>query len=92
MGALVGRAAAVAEAQGAASGYSLLMELPEARFVDYQPYWALKGHLQEALGDRSGAEQSLLRAADSSRDAAETKSCALEPPVVETPRASPSWG
>lgn len=73
VGALVGRAAAVAEAQGAAAGWRLLEALPEARFDDYQPYWALRGHLQHALGDAEGAERSFRRAADSAADVAEKK-------------------
>lgn len=47
-GALVGRAAAVAEAQGAAAGWALL-DMPAATVAAYQPYWALAGHLLARL-------------------------------------------
>lgn len=45
LGVLVGRAAALSAAQGAAAGLQALdrVEGPEAD--SYQPYWALKGHL-----------------------------------------------
>ena len=45
IGALVGRAAAVAEARGAETGLALLEGLPPERIATYQPYWALTAHL-----------------------------------------------
>jgi predicted RNA polymerase sigma factor len=45
LGALVARAAAVANAQGAARGLELIEEIPEELREEYQPYWALRGHL-----------------------------------------------
>jgi predicted RNA polymerase sigma factor len=50
IGALVGRAAAVAEAQGAAAGWGLLEEMPAGAVGSYQPYWALAAHLLRRLG------------------------------------------
>jgi predicted RNA polymerase sigma factor len=44
-GALVGRAAAVAEARGADRGLALLEVIPTEAIKNYQPYWALAAHL-----------------------------------------------
>ena len=45
IGAIVGRAAAVAEARGAEIGMALLDEVPAEAVKSYQPYWALSAHL-----------------------------------------------
>jgi len=45
VGALVGRAAAVAEARDVAAGWSLLQAIPDEAIKTYQPYWALAAHL-----------------------------------------------
>lgn len=45
IGAIVGRAAAVAEARDADSGMALLDEIPAEAVMSYQPYWALRAHL-----------------------------------------------
>jgi RNA polymerase sigma-70 factor (ECF subfamily) len=73
VGALLGRAAAVAEARGAEAAWQLLNDLPQARFSDYQPYWALRGHLEERLGDPVAARLSFTRAAEASSEEAEKK-------------------
>lgn len=49
LGARVGHAAAVAEADGAAAGWRLLAALPAEDVVGYQPYWALRTHLLTRL-------------------------------------------
>jgi len=49
VGALVGRAAAVAEAHGAAAGWFQLQEIPSEAVKDYQPYWALAAHLLKRM-------------------------------------------
>jgi RNA polymerase sigma-70 factor (ECF subfamily) len=49
LGALVGRAAAVAEAYGVGSGIALLEAIPPAEVANYQPYWALVGHLYKQM-------------------------------------------
>jgi predicted RNA polymerase sigma factor len=49
-GALLGRAAAVAEAYGAAAGLALLERIPEQDVEQHQPYWAVRAHLLRALG------------------------------------------
>src|SRR5206468_1971787 len=45
IGALVGRAAAVAEARGSAAGWDLLEAIGSDAVNSYQPYWALRAHL-----------------------------------------------
>jgi RNA polymerase sigma-70 factor (ECF subfamily) len=49
-GALVGRAAAIAEARGAETGWVLLQEVSAEAVAGYQPYWALAAHLLKRLG------------------------------------------
>ncbi|MDQ6703266.1 MAG: RNA polymerase subunit sigma-70 [Pseudomonadota bacterium] len=60
IGALVGRAAAVAEARGAAAGWALLEALPAEAIKTYQPYWALAAHLLRriARGDEAATAYS----------------------------------
>jgi RNA polymerase sigma-70 factor (ECF subfamily) len=55
MGALVGRAAALGEAQGPAAGLAALAELPPGTARAYQPWWAVHAHLLAALGDPEAA-------------------------------------
>ena len=45
LGAQVGRAAAIAEARGATTGWRLLEAIPSEDVKNYQPYWALAAHL-----------------------------------------------
>ena len=45
IGALVSRAAATAEARGAAAGWALLETIPAEAVSSYQPYWAVAAHL-----------------------------------------------
>lgn len=49
IGALVGRAAAVAQARGAETGWQLLQAIPQEAVASYQPYWALAAHLLARL-------------------------------------------
>lgn len=70
LGALVGRAAAVAEARGPAAGWALLQAVPEEVRGSYQPYWALAGHLQVRLGRMAEARQAYIRAIGLSEDPA----------------------
>ena len=62
IGALVGRAAAVAEARGAETVSRLLEELPPERIATYQPYWALTAHLLARLGRSHEAHDAYARA------------------------------
>jgi RNA polymerase sigma-70 factor (ECF subfamily) len=50
VGALVGRAAAIAEAEGAAAGLAALDRIDAALAKSYQPYWAVRAHLLRRLG------------------------------------------
>ena len=55
VGALVGQAAAIAEARGATAGWGLLQAIPAEEVASYQPYWALAAHLQRRLGQPADA-------------------------------------
>lgn len=54
-GALIGRAAAVAEALGPEHGLALLEQLPADAVATHQPYWATRAHLEQRLGHTSEA-------------------------------------
>ena len=69
-GALVGRAAAVAQAQDPATGLTLLDGIPTEATMNYQPYWALRGHLSQRLGQSSEAIAAYRRAAGLTEDSA----------------------
>lgn len=49
LGALISRAAAVAEARGPEAGWTSLQTLPDDVITNYQPYWALAAHLLKRL-------------------------------------------
>jgi RNA polymerase sigma-70 factor (ECF subfamily) len=68
VGALIGRAAALAEARGAAAGLALLAEIPLEAVRGYQPYWALSAHLLTRLGRTEEARQACTRAVGLSED------------------------
>ncbi|WNQ10901.1 sigma factor [Paenibacillus aurantius] len=68
LGAQVGRAAALAEAQGAQAGLSLLGELPQEAVRSYQPFWALAAHLYGRVGRLEEAREAYSRAAGLSTD------------------------
>lgn len=69
LGALVGRAAAVAEAYGLERGIALLEAIPSERVVSYQPYWALAGHLYKRIQRKEDAHSAYSRAIGLSTDA-----------------------
>jgi RNA polymerase sigma-70 factor (ECF subfamily) len=62
IGALVGRAAAIAEARGADSGWGALQEIPAPAVVNYQAYWALAAHLLRRLQRGAEADDAYQRA------------------------------
>jgi predicted RNA polymerase sigma factor len=62
IGALVGRAAAVAEARGADKGLALLEAIPAETIKSYQPYWALIAHLFKQMHRYEEADSAYSRA------------------------------
>ncbi len=62
LGARIGQAAAVAEAQGPAAGLALLEGIDRAAVSAYQPYWAVRAHLLKGLGRRDEASEAFDRA------------------------------
>ena len=69
-GALVGRAAAVAEARGPSAGWALIEQIPPDSVVTYQPYWAQTAHLLAQLGPCTRARAAYERAIGLSEDPA----------------------
>ena len=62
IGAIVGRAAAVAEARGPETGLALLDEIPAEAVKSYQPYWALSAHLFKRMNRFEEARAAYSRA------------------------------
>ncbi len=61
-GALLGRAAAVAEARGPAEGLALLDAMAPDVPASWQPYWAVRAHLLARLGATEAAAEAYGRA------------------------------
>ena len=70
MGALVGHAAAIAQAKSSEVGLLQLNTLPVERVKNYQPYWALKAHLHQKARQADAAHQAYLRAIGLTEDPA----------------------
>lgn len=70
IGARVGHAAALAEVRGAREGLAALGEIARESVEAYQPYWALRAHLHERLGEGEPARQAYERAIGLSEEAA----------------------
>jgi RNA polymerase sigma-70 factor (ECF subfamily) len=62
IGALVGCAAAVAEARGAETGWGILGAIPADAVKSYQPYWAVAAHLLKRMQRASDAQAAYSRA------------------------------
>lgn len=69
LGALVGHAAALGEAEGPAAGLSALRDLPDEA-ESYQPYWAAQAHLLAAVGRLAAARTAYARAVGLCEDSA----------------------
>jgi RNA polymerase sigma-70 factor (ECF subfamily) len=61
-GALLGRAAAVAEAHGPGAGLALLDAIDAGDVANHQPYWAVRAHMLQAVGRTQDAHAALERA------------------------------
>jgi RNA polymerase sigma-70 factor (ECF subfamily) len=72
IGALVGRAAAIAEASEAAAGWRELQAIPAALIAGYQPYWAVAAHLLARLQRIDEARGAYARAIELSKDPAQS--------------------
>jgi RNA polymerase sigma-70 factor (ECF subfamily) len=70
IGSLVGRVVALAQAGNPAAGLAALEEIPASRIVNYQPYWAARGHLLQLLNQKDEAQKAFIRAASLTDDAA----------------------
>ncbi len=70
IGARVARAAAIAEARGAAEGLKALSDIDHARIETYQPYWATFAHLSKLSGSVEAARSAFHRAAGLAEDEA----------------------
>jgi RNA polymerase sigma-70 factor, ECF subfamily len=70
IGSLVGRAVALAQAGEPAAGLAALEEIPAGRVVNYQPYWAARGHVLWLLNQKDNACHAFTRAAGLTSDAA----------------------
>lgn len=62
LGALVGRAAALGESEGASAGLAALDAIVHPRRAGYAPYWAVRAHLLARVGDGSGAAAAFAEA------------------------------
>ena len=70
LGALVGRAAALANARDPSAGLAALDAIDARSVVTYQPYWAVRAHLLARLGDRDAARDAFAHAIGLSEDKA----------------------
>lgn len=72
IGALVSRAAALAEARDAQGGWLALQAIPAEAVAGYQPYWATAAHLLRRLRRFEEAGSAYARAIDLSKDPAQS--------------------
>jgi RNA polymerase sigma-70 factor (ECF subfamily) len=70
VGALVGRAVALAQTGQHSAGLIALEEIPADRTNDYQPYWAARGHILRLLKREGEAQRAFTRAASLTDDPA----------------------
>jgi predicted RNA polymerase sigma factor len=70
IGRLTGYAAALAEAQGAGKGLAVLNSLDADAVATYQPYWAVRAHLLQSVGNSADAQNAYDRAIGLAEDPA----------------------
>ena len=70
IGASVGRAVALAQAGNPSAGLKALEALPQGSVMNYQPFWAARGHLLRLLNRKQEAQNAFTRAASLSDDPA----------------------
>jgi RNA polymerase sigma-70 factor (ECF subfamily) len=70
IGAAVGRAVALGQAGNLSAGLRALDSLPQSNVVNYQPFWAARGHLMALSNRKDEANQSFTRAASLTDDPA----------------------
>ncbi|MEM9265729.1 MAG: DUF6596 domain-containing protein [Cyanobacteria bacterium P01_F01_bin.13] len=70
VGAKIGHAVAISETQGATQSLELLDTILTKKIQNYQPYWALRAHLLNQLGNRSAAQQAYAQAIGLTEDSA----------------------
>src|SRR5262249_52330652 len=70
IGASVGRAVALAQGGNPSAGLDALDTLPQSSVLNYQPFWAARGHLMELLNRKDEAERAFARAASLTDDPA----------------------
>ena len=66
----VAQAGGLAEARSAGAGLDALDAMPMDTVIEYQPYWALRGHLLRGLGRTAEARDAYARAIGLSEDGA----------------------
>jgi RNA polymerase sigma-70 factor (ECF subfamily) len=70
IGAMLGRAGAVAAIGAAEDALALIEDIPPVTIATHQPYWALRGHLLQRLGRAEEAKSAYGRAIGLTQDAA----------------------
>jgi RNA polymerase sigma factor (sigma-70 family) len=70
IGSRIGRAVALAQVGQLAAGFAALNEISAHQVVNYQPYWAARGHLLQKLNRRDEAQEAFTRAASLTDDPA----------------------
>jgi RNA polymerase sigma-70 factor (ECF subfamily) len=70
VGALVGRAVALAQTGRHDAGLCALDAIPARGTTNYQPYWAARGHILQLLNREDEAQKSFTRAASLTDDPA----------------------
>jgi len=86
IGALVDRAAAVAEARDAATAWSLLQMIPAKAVTSYQPYWALAAHPLKRMGQTTQSADACVRAIGLSEDPALRQFLTAQMPAKPEPQ------